>query len=53
LKIFEGRRTAVHARADLTFGDCITYANVHENNYRKLFASAQAPFCDSGVGRTT
>jgi len=37
LQVGQRRRAPVHAGADLAFGDGITYANVHANDYRKLF----------------
>lgn len=37
LQVGQRRSATVHAGADLAFGDGITYANVHANDYRKLF----------------
>jgi hypothetical protein len=41
LQIGERFRAPIHAGLDLLFGNGITYANVHENNYRYLFAFTQ------------
>jgi hypothetical protein len=47
LQIAKGARACFDAGANLSFGDGVTYANVHANNYRKLFAFAQAAKCKS------
>jgi hypothetical protein len=41
LQVAESRCACVHACADLAFSDGITDTNVHENNYRNLFAFTQ------------
>jgi hypothetical protein len=41
LEIVERSGAGVHGGADLAFGDGVTYTNVHENNYRELFAFKQ------------